>query len=111
MTVYPSELLTLFNESTSVSLVSHKPNIRDVEEYDDWVYVGYCVTMLLIPFRYKRHLFHKLKSLNYTIEIAPFHSALIKGNQITFMAILVHCLNEIGCDAVTRSSPGDDASV
>ncbi|TIC10042.1 hypothetical protein E3Q13_04491 [Wallemia mellicola] len=40
MTVYPSELLTLFSESTSVSLVSHKPNIRDVEEYDDWVYAG-----------------------------------------------------------------------
>lgn len=100
MTVYPSELLTLFNESTSVSLVSHKPNIRDVEEYDDWVYVGHSIAMLLIPFRYKRHLFHKLKSLNYTIEIAPFPSAFIKGNQVTFMAILVHCLNEIGCDAV-----------
>ncbi|TIC05653.1 hypothetical protein E3Q15_04484, partial [Wallemia mellicola] len=59
MTVYPSELLTLF--------ISHKPNIRDVEEYDDWVYAGH---------------------LNYTIEIAPFNRALIKGNQVTFMAIL-----------------------
>lgn len=98
MTVYPSELLTLFSESTSVSLVSHKPNIRDVEEYDDWVYAGQSVAMFLIPFRCKKHLFHKLKSLNYTIEIAPFNRALIKGNQVTFMAILVHCLEEIGCD-------------
>lgn len=101
MTVYPGELLTLFNGSATVSLVSHKPSIRDVEEYEDWVYVGRSVAMLLIAPRYKDRLFRKLRSLNYTIELAPYTRAFIKGNQVTLMSILVHCLKAIHCNAVT----------
>ncbi|TIC04396.1 hypothetical protein E3Q17_00520 [Wallemia mellicola] len=78
MTVYPGELLALFNGSATVGLVSHKPSIRDVEEYEDWVYVGRSVAMLLIAPRYKDRLYRKLRSLNYTIELAPYERAFIK---------------------------------
>ena len=78
MTVYPGELLALFNGSATVGLVSHKPSIRDVEEYEGWVYVGHSVAMLLIAPRYKDRLYRKLRSLNYTIELAPYERAFIK---------------------------------
>ncbi|TIC32750.1 hypothetical protein E3Q10_01134 [Wallemia mellicola] len=100
MTVYPSELLTLFDETSAVSLVSHTQNIRDHEEYRDWVYIGQSVAMLLIPSRYKCRLFDKFESLNYTLELASYKRTFIKGNHITFMAVLVHCLESIACNAV-----------
>ncbi|TIC35869.1 hypothetical protein E3Q06_04444 [Wallemia mellicola] len=78
ITVYPGELLALFNGSATVSLVSHKSSIRDVEEYEDWVYVGHSVAMLLIAPGYKDRLYRKLRSLNYTIELAPYARAFIK---------------------------------
>ncbi|TIC09962.1 hypothetical protein E3Q13_04492 [Wallemia mellicola] len=78
ITVYPGELLALFNGSATVSLVSHKSSIRDVEEYEDWVYVGHSVAMLLIAPGYKDRLYRKLRSLNYTIELAPYERAFIK---------------------------------
>ncbi|TIC22044.1 hypothetical protein E3Q10_04453 [Wallemia mellicola] len=78
ITVYPGELLALFNGSATVSLVSHKSSIRDVEEYEDWIYVGHSVAMLLIAPGYKDRLYRKLRSLNYTIELAPYERAFIK---------------------------------
>ncbi|EIM19548.1 hypothetical protein WALSEDRAFT_61384 [Wallemia mellicola CBS 633.66] len=111
MTVYPGELLALFNGSATVSLVSHKPSIRDVEEYEDWVYVGHSVAMLLIAPKYKDGLFRKLRSLNYAIELAPYRCAFIKGNQITLMSILVHCLEAIRCNAVRIQAYGLKAPI
>ncbi|TIC06260.1 OTU-domain-containing protein, partial [Wallemia mellicola] len=100
MTVYPSELLTLFSGSTPVNLVSHKPFIRDVEEYRDWVYIGQSVAMFLISPRFKEPLLHELERLNYTVDFSQYKYVLIKGNQVTVMGVLVHCLTAIDCDAV-----------
>ncbi|TIC35519.1 OTU-domain-containing protein [Wallemia mellicola] len=111
MTVYPSELLTLFDETSAVSLVSHTQNIRDHEEYRDWVYIGQSVAMLLIPSRYKCRLFDKFESLNYTLELASYKRTFIKGNHITFMAVLVHCLESIACNAVRIQAYGLKAPI
>lgn len=100
MTVYPSELLTLFNASTPLNLVLHKPFIRDVEEYRDWVYIGQSVAFFLISPRFKEPLLHELERLNYTVDFSQYKYVLIKGNQVTLMGVLVHCLTAIDCDAV-----------
>lgn len=112
MTVYPGELLTLFNGSATVSLlVSHKPNIRDVEEYEDWVYICQSVAMLLIAPRYRDRLFRTLRSLKYTIVLFPYTRALIKGNQVNLMALLVHYLEAIRCNAVRIQAYGLKAPI
>ncbi|TIB68008.1 hypothetical protein E3Q23_04450 [Wallemia mellicola] len=56
--------------------------------------------MFLISPRFKEPLLHELERLNYTVDFSQYKYVLIKGNQVTVMGVLVHCLTAIDCDAV-----------
>ncbi|SPO37041.1 uncharacterized protein PSFLO_02513 [Pseudozyma flocculosa] len=108
ISLFPEDLLGLLTPETPLELVSHSSVsiLKDDPFFKDWVFAGDIHGHIRIHPSYKAPLVQSLQGNNLALEISPFPTALIKGNQHISINTFVNALHAIGCTHIRVNAYG-----
>ena len=107
LTTKVSTLHYYFTQCNSISLNYHHWAVTDLEDYDDWVFIGQAGTSVRFEPQFKEPFIKKLEELyGIQLEEAKHSLSLIEGTHKISVGMLAQCLEAIGVEELRLNSFG-----
>ena len=96
VTVYPRQLLKIFSPDSLAKLVSFEPAIKDLDHYNNWVYIAQFGAMFLVEPKFKASIIQKLQAppQKSVIYAHPHGRSFAMGSPIVLLRNLVKAMED-----------------